>query len=177
MRSGWTLWGDCPTGARLRTVIDFRKRHLTALGRRFTQVLKLFQKAELVTLVHVAFDSTKLKPNASKHKAMSDGRMPKAEANLAATQRWLEEKAEAFDAREDGEWGRDHHEDELPTRVTDKQHRLEKIRHSKVALEAEAPANAQAAHTRRPDQTGARVSAGAANRRDLRAAPEIAPSG
>lgn len=127
-----------------RTVSDVRKRHLTALGELFTQVLKLCQKAALVTLGHVALDGTKLKANASKHKAMSYGRMQKAEAELAATvEGWLE-KAEALDAREDVEWGRARRGDELPAWVTDKQHRLEKIRQAKVALEAEARANAQA---------------------------------
>lgn len=87
---------------------------------------------------HVALEGTKLKANASKHKAMSYGRMQKAEAELAATvEGWLE-KAEALDAREDVEWGRARRGDELPAWVTDKQHRLEKIRQAKVALEVEA---------------------------------------
>lgn len=68
-----------------RTISDFRKRHLTALGELFAQVLTLCQKAGLVTLGHVALDGTKLKANASKHKAMSYGRMQKTEAELAAT--------------------------------------------------------------------------------------------
>jgi transposase len=151
-----------------RTVSDFRKRHLTALGELFTQVLKLCQQAGLVTLGHVALDGTKLKANASKHKAMSYGRMQKAEADLAATvQGWLE-KAETLDAREDVEWGRDRRGDELPAWVTDKQHRLEKIRHAKVALEAEARATAQATHTRR---------AGNAEARPQRGRPPIHPPG
>ena len=133
-----------------RTVSDFRKRHLTALGELFTQVLTLCQKAGLVTLGHVALDGTKLKANASKHKAMSYGRMQKTEAALAAAvQGWLE-KAEALDAREDAEWGRDRRGDELPAWVADKQHRLEKIRHAKAALEAEARAEATATHERCP---------------------------
>lgn len=128
-----------------RTISDFRKRHLTALGGLFTQVLKLCQAAGVVQLGHVALDGTKLKANASKHKAMSYGRMQKTEADLAATvQGWLE-KAEALDAREDAEWGRDRRGDELPAWVADKQARLEKIRHAKAALEAEAQASAAAA--------------------------------
>jgi len=143
-----------------RTVSDFRKRHLTALGELFTQVLKLCQKAGLVTLGHVALNGTKLKANASKHKAMSDGRMQQAEADLAATvQGWLE-KAEALDAREDVEWGRDRRGDELPAWNTEKQHRLEKIRQAKIALEAEAPATAQATHTRRAGNAEARPQRG-----------------
>ena len=98
-----------------RTVSDFRKRHLTARGGLFTQVLRLCQAAGLVPLGHVALDGTKIKANASKHKAMSYGRMQKTEADLAATvQGWLQ-KAETLDAREDTEWGRERLGDELPT--------------------------------------------------------------
>lgn len=127
-----------------RTVSDFRKRHLTALGGLFTQVLKLCQAAGLVQLGPVALDGTKIKANASKHKAMSYGRMQKTEADLAATvQGWLQ-KAETLDTREDTEWGREHRGDELPTWVADKQARLEKIRQAKAALEAEARVRAKA---------------------------------
>ena len=61
-----------------RTIADFRKRHLTALSNLFLQVLKLAEKASLVKLGHVALDGTKMKANASKHKAMSYERMKKA---------------------------------------------------------------------------------------------------
>jgi len=133
-----------------RTVSDFRKRHLTALGGLFTQVLKLCQAAGLVQLGHVALDGTKIKANASKHKAMSYGRMQKTETDLAATvQGWLQ-KAETLDTREDTEWGREHRGDELPTWVADKQARLEKIRQAKAALEAEARASAEATHQSSP---------------------------
>jgi transposase len=129
-----------------RTVSDFRKRHLTALGGLFTQVLKLCQAAGLVQLGHVALDGTKLKANASKHKAMSYGRMQTTEAELAATvQGWLQQ-AETLDARQDAEVGRDRRGDELPTWVADKQARLDKIRQAKAALEAEAQAKAEATH-------------------------------
>ena len=53
-----------------RTISDFRKRHLKALGALFLQVLKLCEAAGLVKLGHVALDGTKIKANASKHKAM-----------------------------------------------------------------------------------------------------------
>lgn len=125
-----------------RTISDFRKRHLTALGGLFTQALQLCQAAGFVQLWHVALDGTKLKANASKHKAMSYGPMQKTEAELAATvQGWLQ-KAETLDAREDTEAGRDRRGDELPTWVADKQARLEKIRQAKAALEADARAKA-----------------------------------
>ena len=67
-----------------RTISDFRNRHLAELRELFVQVLQLCQKAGLVKLGHVALDGTKVKANASKHKAMSYGRMKKAEAELEA---------------------------------------------------------------------------------------------
>src|SRR6195952_5581510 len=67
-----------------RTIADFRKRHLVALSDLFVQVLRLCQSAGLVKLGHVAVDGTKLKANASRHKAMSYGRMKQTEPKLAA---------------------------------------------------------------------------------------------
>jgi transposase len=66
-------------GPDFRTVSDFRKRHLQSLGRLFVQVLILCQRAGMVSLGHVALDGTKLMANASKHKAMSYGRMSESE--------------------------------------------------------------------------------------------------
>ena len=84
-----------------RTVSDFRKRHLKALAGLFGQVLKLCEQAGLVKLGHVALDGTKIKANASKHKAMSYERMEKRAAELEAeVERWLS-AAEAADAEED----------------------------------------------------------------------------
>ena len=125
-----------------RTISDFRKRHLAALGELFVQVLRLCQQAGLVKLGHVALDGTKLKANASKHKAMSYGRMKKAEAELQAiVSGWLRQ-AQAADAREDEEHGADQSGEELPDWVRDKQGRLEKIREARARLEAEAQAQA-----------------------------------
>lgn len=122
-----------------RTVSDFRKRHLTALQWLFLQVLKLCQRAGLVKLGHVALDGTKVKANASKHKAMSYGRMPETEARLKREVRAWFERAATTDATEDREHGA-RRGDELPDWVADKQARLEKIRAAKAALEAEAQA-------------------------------------
>ena len=125
-----------------RTISDFRKRHLAALHGLFVQVLRLCQKAGLVALGHVALDGTKIKANASKHKAMSYGRMKPTEAELAAdVSGWLT-AAEAADAEDDTELGADRRGDEMPDWVSDKQKRLEKIREAKAALEAEAKAEA-----------------------------------
>lgn len=121
-----------------RTVSDFRKRHLAALSDLFVQVLRLCREAGLVKLGHVAIDGTKIKANASKHKAMSYGRMKQAEAALAAeVAGWLE-RAGASDAAEDREHGAGRRGDEMPDWLADKQKRLEKIRAAKAALEAAA---------------------------------------
>jgi len=132
--------GDPPD---FRTISGFRRRHLKALAALFVQVLRLAEKAGLVKLGHVALDGTKVKANASKHKAMSYERMKKREAELKAeVDGWLE-AAEAADREEDERYG-ERRGDELPDWVADKQKRLEKIRQAKAELEAETRAAAEA---------------------------------
>lgn len=127
-----------------RTISDFRKRHLKALAELFVQVLKLAEAAGLVKLGHVALDGTKIKANASKHKAMSYARMKQREAELKAeVDRWLA-AAEAADAEEDKAFGKDRRGDEMPAWIADKEKRLAKIREAKAVLEAEAKAAAEA---------------------------------
>jgi transposase len=110
-----------------RTISEFRRRHLAALSALFVQVLKLCERAGLVKLGHVALDGTKIKANASKHKAMSYERMCKREAELQAEViGWLQ-AAEAADAAEDKAFGADRRGDEMPDWVADKQARLAKI--------------------------------------------------
>jgi transposase len=126
-----------------RTISDFRKRHLKALGALFPQVLLLCEKVGLAKLGHVALDGTKIKANASKHKAMSYGRMKQREAELLAdVEKWLEQAA-ATDAAEDASLGKQRRGDELPDWVQSKQARIEKLREAMAALEAEAAAEAQ----------------------------------
>jgi transposase len=145
-----------------RTISDFRKRHLPALGALFGQVLVLCEQAGLVKLGHVALDGTKLKANASKHKAMSYGRMKQREAELAAeVQKWLAQ-AEAVDAAEDQALGRKRRGDELPEWVTNKQKRLAKMREAMAALEAEAQAAADEASEPQPDEPPAEDDGGIA---------------
>jgi len=121
-----------------RTISEFRRRHLKALSALFVQVLRLCQSAGLVKLGHVAVDGTKLKANASRHKAMSYGRMKTTEPKLAAeVAAWLKE-AEAQDRAEDTEHGADLRGDETPDWMADKQERLARIRAAKAELEAEA---------------------------------------
>jgi transposase len=127
-----------------RTLCEFRKRHLKALSRLFVQVLKLCDKAGLVKLGHVAFDGTKIKANASKHKAMSYERMAARAAQLdAEVAKWFA-AAEAADSKEDKIHGSDKQGDEMPEWVADKTRRAEKIRAAKAELEAEARATAEA---------------------------------
>ena len=127
-----------------RTVSDFRKRHLTALSALFVQVLRLCEKAGLVKLGHVALDGTKIKANASKHKAMSYERMEKRAAALEAeVARWLA-AAEAADSAEDKQHGAHRTGEEMPDWVADKKKRAETIRRAKAELEAEAKAAAEA---------------------------------
>lgn len=126
-----------------RTISDFRKRHLKALAELFVQVLKLAEAAGLVKLGHVALDGTKVKANASKHKAMSYGRMKQREAELTSeVNRWLA-AAKAADAEEDKAFGKNRRGDEMPAWIADKEKRLAKIREAKAALEAEAKAAAE----------------------------------
>ena len=121
-----------------RTISEFRRRHLAALSALFLQVLLLCRQAGLVRLGHVAIDGTKLKANASRHKAMSYGRLRQAETRLAAeVAGWLGQ-AERADQAEDVEHGVDRRGDEMPAWVADKQRRLERIRAARAALEAEA---------------------------------------
>ncbi len=120
------------------TIAAFRKRHLEALSGLFVQVLQLCRKAKLVKLGHVALDGTKVRANASKHKAMSYERMEKSEAELEAEVKRLLEDAQAIDKAEDGRYGRGQRGDELPAELRHKQSRLAKIKEAKAVLEQEA---------------------------------------
>jgi transposase len=134
-----------------RTINDFRKRHWEALRGLFAQVLALCAKAGLVKLGHVALDGTKVRANASKHKAMSYKRMKETNERLKAeVARWFEE-ADRIDAEEDALYGPDRRGDEMPDWVKDKQKRREKIQEAMAALEAEAKAEAEKKRAERDD--------------------------
>ena len=128
-----------------RSIARFRARHLEALGELFVQALRLCKQARLVGLGTLALDGTKLRANASRHKAMSYERMVKAErqlgaeiATIRANVRALLEEAEAVDAEEDERYGPDLRGDELPEELQRRAQRLQRIREAKAALEAEA---------------------------------------
>jgi transposase len=117
---------------------EFRRVHLEALSGLFVQVLRLCQKAGLVKLGKVALDGTKMKANASKHKAMSYQRMGEEEKRLRARVSELLAEAEKVDAKEDAEFGVGRRGDELPEELQRAETRLKRIREAKKALEAEA---------------------------------------
>ena len=125
------------------TISEFRRVHLKALAGVFLQVLKLCQKAGLVKLGHVALDGTKVKANASKHKAMSYGYMQKREDELKKEIDDLMRRAEQTDHDEDDRHGRGKRGDELPDELARRESRLKKIQEAKAALEAEVKAEAQ----------------------------------
>ena len=126
-------------------IARFRKRHLAALSELFVQSLRLCRRAKLVGLGSLALDGTKLRASASRHKAMSYGRMIKKEQQLEAeiaelrrnVERLLRE-ADRVDAEEDKRFGPDKRGDELPAELQRREQRLAAIREAKQALEAEA---------------------------------------
>lgn len=127
-----------------RSIAKFRKRHLVAFEDLFVQVLQIAARAGLVSLGRVALDGSKVRANASRHKAMSYGRMVPREQQLAAEVEQLREQAaaliaqaEAVDAAEDAKFG-DARGDELPAELSDKESRLATLRAAKQALEDEA---------------------------------------
>jgi transposase len=126
------------------TISEFRKRHLSALSKLFIQVLVLCQRAGLVKLGHVALDGTKVKANASRHKAMSYGRMCEKEKELEELVRRIMEEAERIDAEEDRLYGKGKRGDEMSEEWKDPKKRLKKIREAKAELEREAREKARA---------------------------------
>ena len=120
------------------TLAEFRKRHLEALAGLFTQALLLCEKAGLVKLGHVSIDGTKIKANASKHKAMSYARMGETEQRLKQEIEALLKQAEDVDAAEDAQYGKGRRGDELPEELARRESRLKKIAQAKAELEQEA---------------------------------------
>jgi transposase len=126
-----------------RTISDFRKIHHKALEGLFQQVLRLALKAGAIQLGRVALDGTKVKANASKHKAMSYGRMKDDERKLREEVRKLLAQAKAADEEEDARYGKDKRGDELPEELSRRETRLQKIREVKRALEERAREEAE----------------------------------
>jgi len=121
-----------------RTISDFRKQHLGALQGLFDQVLQIALQAGTMKLGRVVLDGSKVKANASKHKAMSYGRMQEEEKRLKDEVKRLLEQAEATDAEEDTRYGEDRTGDELPAELARRETRLKRIQEAKRALEERA---------------------------------------
>jgi transposase len=127
-----------------RTIADFRKTHLGALTGFFEQVLRLARELGAPRMGRVALDGSKVKANASKHKAMSYDRLGEKQKQLRQEVKQLLDEAEAADAAEDAEYGADRRGDELPAELQRRESRLERIREAKRVLEARAKDEAAA---------------------------------
>jgi transposase len=121
-----------------RTISDFRKLHLQALPGLFDQLLQIALQTGTMKLGMVVLDGSKVKANASKHQAMSYGRMQKDEKRLKEEVKKLLQHAERVDAEEDARYGRDRSGDELPAELARRETRLKKIQEAKRALEERA---------------------------------------
>ena len=126
-----------------RRISDFRKLHLAALQELFDQLLQIALQAGTMKLGRVVLDGSKVKANASKHKAMSYGRMEEDEKRLKEEVKRLLAEAEATDAEEDARYGKDCSGDELPAELARRETRLKRIREAKRALEERAREQAE----------------------------------
>lgn len=135
-----------------RTIAEFRQRHLTEFGQLFVQVVRMAHELGLVKLGTIAVDGSKVKANASKHKAMSYGRMVREEKRLKREIEAILRRAQKTDAREDVEFGPDFRGDELPEELSRRQSRLEQIQAAKKRLEARQEEADRAAGRSEDDQ-------------------------
>jgi transposase len=151
-------------------ISEFRRHHLVALKGLFKQTLRLCQMSGMVSLGHVALDGTKVKANASKHKAMSHERMLRAEKELEQEiNAWLR-RAEILDAQEDQRYGKGQRGSELPDELRRRQDRLARIRQARKEMEAETAA--AAARQRQQDAEEATAKAAAAQKAKAPAAEQ-----
>jgi transposase len=148
-----------------RSIARFRRRHVDALAGLFLQSLRLAQRLGMVRMGRVALDGTKLRVNASKHKAMSYARLVDKEqvveaevAELEAAVAGLLADAEATDTAEDARHGRNGKDVDLPAELDRREKRLARSQAARAQIEAEAQAKArakaEAAQTRRQQATG-----------------------
>lgn len=135
-----------------RTISDFRKKHLDRLEALFVDVLKLCALAGLAKVGTIALDGTKIKANASRHKAMSYDRMPEEEARLKREIAAILAEAESADATEDAAHGPGRRGDELPEELARRQSRLAKIQQAKALLEERARTEAAEEAARRQEE-------------------------
>ena len=149
---------------------EFRRRNLDALKGLFVQILRLCQKAGMVSLGHVALDGTKVQANASKRKAMSHERMLRAEKELEKEINALIRRAEILDAEEDKRYGKGKLGSDLPDELRRRQDRLARIRQARKEMEAETAA--ATARQREQEAEEAMARAAAARESDAPAAEQ-----
>ncbi|WNG14351.1 transposase [Cystobacter fuscus] len=136
------------------TVCAFRVRHLEAFRALFVDTLRLARGSGLKKLGHVSVDGTKVKANASKHKAMSYGRMEEAMKKLDEQIDRLLEQAAALDAEEDKRYGKGRRGDELPEELKNPEKRAERLRQAARQLEAEKKRELAAQKKKRREKIG-----------------------
>jgi transposase len=153
-----------------RTLREFRRLHLRELSELFVKVVELAREAGLVKLGRLGVDGTKVRANASKHKAMSYGRMGKEEVRLKQEIEELLRRAEKQDRAEDREHG-DRAGDELPEELKRRSDRLKVIEAAKARLEARQRESDEAAGRHEDDEGNTR---GPTDRRCKRALGEPA---
>jgi len=119
-----------------RTIAEFRLQHLKEFQDLFMQVVRIAREVGLVKLGTIAIDGTKIKANASKHKAMSHGHMLKEEKRLQQEIDDLTKRAGQQDLDEDGLYGAEFRGDELPAELSRRNERLAKIKAARERLEA-----------------------------------------
>lgn len=118
-----------------RTICEFRKNFLSEFIGVFKQVVQIAKASGMIGLGRVAIDGTKIKANASRHKAMSYDRMKKEERRLKQEIEELLKRADQVDKAEDAEFGEEVRGDELPEELRRRETRLQKIREAKTRLE------------------------------------------
>jgi transposase len=120
-----------------RTLARFRRRNTKEIKRLFKDTVLLCARLGMVNLGHIALDGTKLKASASKHKAMSYGRMKQEEERLEREIEDLMQQSEVVDAEEDKVFGKANNGYNLPEELQRREERLKKIRQLREALEQE----------------------------------------
>ena len=150
-----------------RTVRDFRALHLAEFTELFVQVVRLAREMGLVKLGTIAVDGTKIKANASRHKAMSYGRMQTSELELKARIEALVQKAANTDEAEKNESDLD-----IPAEIARRQERLAAIAAAKARLqERQRQADTQRGRTlddeRRPKGKDGKPKGGKPYQRDF----------
>lgn len=146
-----------------RTICRFREENLDEFTRLFVQVVEIAQEAKLVKMGTIAIDGTKVKANASKHKAMTYERMQSEEKRLGEEIEKLTRAAKTQDKIDDESFGPNFRGDELPAEIHRRADRLETIARAKKTLEErkakEAKAKQEAAAAKTSGDTPAKEAA------------------